>query len=204
MARRSARAWLDRLVATISGFLVVHPAGLVPLFPFRASSPYARSRQRSGADEPEAGDGAAVRVLSVRHSALDQHGKVIADNALGIADEPYVPRRASRRCGSRRGLTLAAYAAARRRFARAFVDRAALGLDRADPARPALPARLSACRACALSACREHAGEHAHHLHDGAGPARSPGTCPIMPSTTPIRQCRSTSCRASMTSSATI
>ena len=60
---------------------------------------------------------------------------------------------------------------ARRRLDRAFVARTAVGVDRAGPDRPAVPARLSAGRACALPACREHAGEHAHDLHHRAGRA---------------------------------
>ena len=68
-------AWLNRARRDRLRLPHLHPAGVVPLFPFRASSPHARSRQRSGADEPQAGDGRAICALSLRAAAVDRHGQ---------------------------------------------------------------------------------------------------------------------------------
>ena len=53
----------------------LHSASVVPLFPFRASPPHARSRQRSRADEPQAGNRRAIRALFLRAAAVDRHGQ---------------------------------------------------------------------------------------------------------------------------------
>jgi fatty acid desaturase len=102
-------AWLGRMVATISGFLVFIPAVWFRYFHF------AHHRHTHDPDnDPELMSPKPETVLqyAIYLSGIPlwrNMAKTVGSNALGIADEPYVPEKGKKKVRLEARLTLAAY-----------------------------------------------------------------------------------------------